>query len=167
MPLQIAVSDQILLEALDIEDEERQFIESVKENEQVDDIIDAGGQKLAQQLSGLAANRGSETRKERGEHIVATLDVAIALIALAENVEEVERLKKIATLLGRQHKKVITINELQIWPALRRTFQQTARELEVGTTVRLERQRAFTRRKIRAAIKIINESLANKQTHWE
>lgn len=168
MPLRIAIADDVLAEAERYTPEMRDLVERFKEKEGVDAVIDAAGDKVARQLgSGLAATAERAQAQKKMLYILQTLDLAIQVVALARTPEEVEHIKRIATLLGRHHRPPVKVDVPRLYPALRAAIQQIAEEAGVHEEVPRNRERALIRRKVRAIIKIINESLANLDTKWE
>ena len=168
MSLLIAVHDRLLEQGLDIPEDERETVEELKEKQKVDQILAASARGVGgQRMAGLEANWTPEARAAIHVEVEGTLDVVIPLIALSENVEEVERLKRVGVMLGRHHNRPVKVNTQLLWPALRKAFEQIADELGVHDGVPHKQERAFIRRKVKAAIKLINESFANRDTHWE
>jgi hypothetical protein len=165
MPFEIAISDKVIDLAMEIPEESRDFVEVVKANNQVDDVIIAAGLKRVKgTLPGIAAQKTDPARAEVATAVCESLDVAIALIALAEGAHEVEQVKRLATLLGRRHKEKVVVDQQRIYPALRAVFQKVGDDQDLEHLRPHDRRKALVRRKVRAAIKIINESLAHRDT---
>jgi hypothetical protein len=155
----IHIADQIRLEALQMDQSVRNSVEKVKQSQHIDEVLaDTVAQQRATNPEILA--RDDEAVSEVRQDVFHSFDLIIALIALCQNVDDVERLKQIGALLGRLHKTKVKLNEQELRPRLKAVFAEIAKEQELHDAS----DRILLRRKVTAAITLINDSLSRART---
>ncbi len=139
-------------------DESREMIEEKKAKEGVDDLLTEQFINIKKSNVGIAVIE--VPREEIGKEITLKIDLAIAILAHCKDPGSIDDIVKYSTLLGRHHGGRVEKN--LVYPALKAAF--THIEEDITLHKKGDDDRKMIRKKIQAAISIINDSFSHKDS---
>ncbi len=143
----------------DLQENERDYIERVKEEKGVDNLLCEQFQQVKQNSPGMARNGHIDEAAIMGE-IAHKIDLAIAILAHCKNPEEITKVVQQAVLLGRRNGK--KVDKEKVGQVLRKTFFDI--DLKYQHHIAGTNDKSMPRRKMKAALMIINESFSHKKS---
>jgi len=157
--LNIELARSVIMDADLLPAEDRRAVEESKDDNGVDESV-------AEQFSARDSRAGGQPPNldELARMVAVTIDTALALLAYCSNEAQIQYVRDRAILLGARYggKQKININALDLAPRLERVFAEIAARR--GLHVVGSNDRRMLRKKIRAALGIIQDSLNHKKT---
>lgn len=160
--LSIHVPPAYITAALDMPPERREFIEDEKAKQAIDEHLKEAAIRHKEYNAGLEDDLTEEEEAQFLANIRDTLDIAIALVALCDTVDQVAALHQVGQSIGRRHKRPVSLPTNDLFPRLRKVFDAIQSEYGLGADRTLAKK--LSSRKVVAAIAIINHALANSKT---
>jgi hypothetical protein len=157
--LPIYIAPCIRTEAEAMNPAQRAAVEREKAQRNLDDALALTVFHHRQSNAGISVQDDATIAKAKSD-VANSFDLIISVIALCENIHDVERVKKIGVILGRQHKTAAKLNEQEIIPKLRKIYASIAKESSLHEV----NDKILLRRKITATVTLLNDSLRSRRT---
>jgi len=157
----IEIAAKIIIDAALIPDHERKAVEESKDKFGIDDTLADFYVRRMQVPGGPLPDRG-----EVLDLLYYSLDAAIALWAYCTDEDQITYVYERAVLVGSQHRGKIRLNRVQLSLKLRKMYRLVADQANLPERDKQGRpiDKILVRRKTRATLAIINQSINHRGT---